>query len=207
MARRVAARRIVAVFGVALLLAGVVLAAVLLALAPRARDGHVDDLARGVVGCRTPLEFTRTGTFYVFEEIVSGADAAPPGCAANPQPGEFRVEMREDGRALELVPDRSASYDGDGHLGTSVARFDIARPGIYELVVTGPDAATLAAVGPDPDDVASHYRRWALLGGIAGVVAGTALLVASALAADPRPGRAPVAADIWAAPDPRARRG
>src|SRR5690606_19084684 len=111
MARRAAARRIAAVLGVALLVAGVVLAAVLLAIAPRYRDRHVDDLARGGVGCTTPLEFTRTGTFYVFEEVASRSEAEAAGCPANPQPGDFRVELRRDGDLVDLVPDTSASYD------------------------------------------------------------------------------------------------
>jgi hypothetical protein len=185
MPRRPPARRLLALLGVVLLGAGIVLAVVLLVLGPRYRDRQVDQLARGLVGCTTPLVFTDTGTFYVYEEVAAPPDVGSDGCPANPQPGEFRVELRGDSGAVELVDDGTAGYDSGGMIGTSIGRFEVADTGTYQMTVNGPDAKTLAAVGPDPDDIADSYRRWALIGGITGVLAGLVLLVVSGTGRQP----------------------
>jgi hypothetical protein len=207
---RRAPARLVALLGVVLLIGGIVLAAVLLVLGPRYRDRQVDQLARGRVGCTTPLVFTDTGTFYVYEEVAGPPGAGSDSCPANPRPGDFHVELRGDAGAVELVDDRTAGYDSDGSIGTSIGRFEVADVGTYEMTVNGPDAETLAAVGPDPDDVAENYRRWALIGGIAGVLAGLALLVASGTGHRPATGTAIGSADVpaspWAAPTAEQRR-
>jgi hypothetical protein len=207
MPRRSTSRRPLALLGVLLLVAGVVLAVVLLVLGPRYRDRQVDQLARGVVGCTTPLVFTETGTFYVFEEVAGPPDAGSDSCPATAQPGDFSVELRGGDGALELVDDRSVGYDSDAMIGTSIGRFEVAETGTYEMTVNGPDAQTLAAVGPDPDDVADSYRRWALIGGIAGVLIGLALVLVSGTGrtAASRAGAgsrsaADVSASPWAAP-------
>lgn len=206
MPRRTPARRLAAVLGVVLLVGGIVLAVVLLVLGARYRDQQVDQLARGRVGCTTPLVFTETGTFYVYEEVAPPPDAGSDGCPATPQPGEFEVELRGADGAVELVEDRSVGYDSDGVIGTSVGRFEIADTGTYDMTVNGPDAGTVASVGPDPGDIADSYRRWALIGGIAGVLAGLALLVASGAGREPAT-RAGAGATSWAAPSIDDRRG
>lgn len=180
MSRRSPARRLASVAGVLLLLGGIVAAAVLFVLGPRYRDRQVDDFARGVVGCVTPLVFTETGTYYVYQE-VAGPELPVDACPATPRPGDFSVELRAPGGPAELVDDRTASYNTDGSIGTSIRRFDVTEVGVYELTVNGPDAATRAAVGPDPDGIVDDYRRWALIAGLGGVLAGLALLIASGL--------------------------
>lgn len=173
MSRRSPARRFAGLLGVVLLLAGIVAAVVLFLLGPRARDSQIDDFARGVVGCTTPLVFTETGTFYVYAEVTGSAGTGSASCAANPQPGEFAVEIA----GITVTADSSVTYSRDAARGTSVSRFEVTAPGTYDMTVRGPDAATVAAVGPDPGEVADTYRQWALIGGIAGVVLGLGLLI------------------------------
>lgn len=206
MPRRSPARRLAALFGVVLLVGGVVLAVVLLVLGARYRDQQVEQLARGRVGCTTPLVFTETGTFYVYEEVAPPPESGSDSCPANPQSGGFQVELRGEDGAVELVDDRSVGYDSDGVIGTSIARFEVADVGTYDMTVNGPDAGTIASVGRDPDDVADSYRRWALIGGIAGVLAGLALLVASGTSRE-RATRVGAGATPWAAPSVDDRRG
>lgn len=159
-----------------MLIGGIVAATVLFVLGPRYRERQVDQLARGLVGCVTPLIFTEPGTFYVFQEVV-GPELAPSGCTANPQPGDFFIGITGPAGAVALVDDRTVAYNEDGAIGTSVRRFEVPEPGVYELTVTGPDAGIRAAVGDDPGAIADTYRQWALIAGLGGVIAGLALIV------------------------------
>ena len=173
MSRRSPARRFVGLLGAVLVLAGIAAAVALFVLGPRARDAQIDDFARGVVGCTTPLVFTETGTFYVYEEVTGSASTGSASCPATPRPGDFGVEID----SVTVTADDSVTYERDAVRGASVARFEVTGPGTFDMTVHGPDAGTVAAVGPDPGDVVDSYRQWALIAGIAGVVLGLALLI------------------------------
>ncbi|HWL44046.1 MAG TPA: hypothetical protein VNQ73_13980 [Ilumatobacter sp.] len=221
MSRRSPARRLLGLLGVVLLIGGIVAAVVLFVLGPRYSNRQVDQLARGAVGCVTPLVFTETGTFYVYQE-VAGPDRASSGCPANPQPGDFAVTIAGPSGPVALADDRSASYNSGGAVGTSIRRFEVTELGVYDMTVNGPDAGIRAAVGPDPDEIVNTYRTWALIGGLSGVIVGLILLVGSSvggtrrqtdkpepvLAAPPLAGEPLVRpANPWGAPSADDRRG
>jgi len=199
-------RRVFAVLGVVLLVGGIATAVALLVLGPRYRDRQIDDLARAAVGCTTPLAFTQTGTFYVYQELDSPAAAGSSTCPATAAGGTFGFELRDPaGGAVPVTEDHSVGYDDGDHAGTSLARFEVPAPGTYAIAVQGPSTATAAAVGPDPGSVSSSYRTWALINGIAGLLLGVGFLVASgAIGRSREPEAAPAAMPVgespWAPP-------
>lgn len=174
-------RRVGAVLGVLLLVGGVVAAVVLLVLGPRYRERQIDQMARAAVGCTTPLVFTGSGEFFVFEEVVTpdGADPGSDVCPPTPGEGSFRFEFVGDTVPAAIDADTSVSYDAAGALGTARARITIDRPGTYRIDVRGPLADSVATIGPDPNAIADDYRRAALIVGIGGVVLGLLLVVAA----------------------------
>ena len=92
-----------AVFGLLLVFAGVIGAAVLFVLSQNRPDQAVDDFARAPIGCTTTLEFSETGTFFVFEE--SGGEIVPPegGCVPVADP----LTTYAGQLVLETHPDRT----------------------------------------------------------------------------------------------------
>lgn len=205
MSRRSPTRRLLGLLGALLLLGGVAAAVVLFLLGPRYRDRQIDQLARGMVGCVTPLVFTETGEFYVFQE-VAGPELTSATCTASPRGSEFSVAVNGPDGAVTVSPDHSEAYNGNGAIGTSIGRIEITATGTYQLTVTGPDTGTRATVGPDPDDVVGTYRTWALIAGLGGVIAGLLLLVGSSLggkrrqAADATPAATGLPAPAFPAP-------
>lgn len=178
MSTKARGRGVAATFGLLLVIAGVAGAVVLWVMADRRPEQAVDGFARGPVGCTTTLEFSDTGTFFVYEERVGeGVDAFG---ACDPVPtadAEFGVELRQDGRVVALRDDTSVSYDTASAIGTSVARVEIDEPGRYDLVVVGADPEVVAAVGRDPEAGVDELRRGAVVVGVLGILLGALLLL------------------------------
>jgi hypothetical protein len=169
-------RGVAATFGLLVVLAGLIGGAALWVTADRRPQRAVDGFARGAVGCTTTLEFIDTGTFFVFEE-TTGAGAAVD-CEPTATPGAgFEVVVSSDGRPLAFRSDSSVAYATTTAVGRSVARFEITTPGQYEIVVTGADVATVAAIGRDPSDGVAEIRQGAFLVGVGGVVLGGLMLL------------------------------
>lgn len=167
-----------ATFGLLLVLAGIAGAVVLWVMAERRPEQAVDGFARAPVGCTTTLEFTDSGTFYVYEEVVDVASDAFDACPPDATPGqEFGFELLDDGRPLVTRDDTSIEYDTADAVGTSVARVDIDDPGRYDLVVEGADPTVVAAVGRDPDAGIDDLRRGAIVVGVVGVLLGSLMLL------------------------------
>jgi hypothetical protein len=183
-----------AAFGLLLLFAGLIGGGVLYVLSVRRPTQAVDAFARAPVGCTTTLDFTESGTFFVYEESDAVPESIDGGCqpAADPLQS-FGFELT--GPAGPIVPrrDDSVEYDTSDHTGRSIARIEIDRLGEYEIAVFGDDVATLAAIGRDPDDGVGELRRGALIVAVAGVVLGLLLLVLA--------GRRSRKAATYAAPD------
>lgn len=177
MSRRSPARRLFRLLGVLVLLGGIAGAATLFMLGPHYRDRQIDDLARGAVGCVTPLVFTDTGTYYVFQE-VAGPELSAASCPPRPQGDAFAVAITGPDGPVEMLSDRSEAYNANGAVATSLGQIEVTEPGTYRLTVIGPDTAVRAAVGTDPDDIVGEYRTYALVAGIAGAVLGVGLLMA-----------------------------
>lgn len=167
-----------AVFGMLLVLAGLAGAAVLWVLAAQRPDRAVEAFARGPVGCTVTLEFTDTGTFYVYEELVAADHPVFDTCAPVPATGApFAAELLDGTRSLALRDDTSVSYDTDIAVGTSIGRVEIVEPGRYRLVVRGDDASRVAAVGRDPDEGVRDLQRGAIAVGVVGIVLGGLMLL------------------------------
>lgn len=178
MAGKAKGRGTAAVFGMLLVLAGLAGAAVLWVLSVQRPDRAVEGFARGPVGCTVTLEFSDTGTFYVYEELVAASNPVFDTCEPVPIEGvPFGVELRDDGRPLALRDDTSISYDTDLAVGTSIGRVEIADPGRYRLVVRGGDPTRVAAVGRDPEEGVADLRRGAIAVGVVGVVLGGLMLL------------------------------
>lgn len=167
-----------ATFGLLLVVAGIA-GAVALWLMAEGRPGQaVDGFARAPVGCTTTLEFSDTGTFFIYQEAVASTSDAFGECAPVATPGaEFGFELLADGRAVATRVDTSISYDTVEALGSSIARVEITSAGRYDLVVEGADPAVVAAVGRDPDLGVTELRRGAVAVGVGGLVLGGLMLV------------------------------
>lgn len=166
-----------ALFGMLLVVAGLIGGALLYVLSVRRPGQAVDHFARAPVGCTTTLEFTETGTFYVYAE--DAAQVTPPAgdCEPTGEPGRaFGFELTGSGGAVVPKSDESVEYDSGGRTGRSIARFDIDTAGSFEIAVVGDDPAVVAAVGRDPQDGVDELRRGALIVAIAGVLLGALLL-------------------------------
>lgn len=177
------------VFGVALLVIGIAGAIVLWWMAERRPSDAVASFARAPVGCTTTLEFSQTGTFFVFEETGGPVEVPAGQCEPQADPSEPFAFTFTDAEGDEVVPrrDDSVTYDLDGRVGSSSARLRIEDAGKYEITVRGSDTATVAAVGRDPFDGVSDLRAGAVAIGIAGVLLGLLLLLFSRLAKPPPP--------------------
>ena len=176
MAQRSRGRGTAAAFGFLLLIAGLLGAGVLYVLSTQRPDKAVDGFARASAGCTTTLDFTETGTFFVYTETGSRADTADEGCAPTPTLGE-RFSFEITGPAdVTPVADVTVTYDRGDVTGASVARFEIATAGLYEIAVRSEDVATVAAVGRDPDSGVEQQQRNALIVGVTGGLLGLLLL-------------------------------
>ena len=173
-------RGVAAALGLFLLFAGLVGAGVLYVVAERRPAQSVDGFARAPIGCTTTLDFTETGTFYVYEEVGATGDVADSRCQPVADPSaSFDVEFFGDLTPGDVDDDDSISYDVDGFDGRSVQRVQITEPGEYSLAVTGDDLTVVAALGRDPDDGVDDLRRAAVIVAATGVVLGLLLLILS----------------------------
>ncbi len=192
------------ILGATLVVIGVVGALVLWWMAERRPGDAVDSFARAPVGCTTTLEFSQTGTFFVYEETGGPVEVPSGQCEPTADPLEPFGFTFTDADGGEITPrrDDSVSYEIDGRVGTSVARLRIEDEGEYEITVRGDDAAAVAAVGRDPSQGVSDLRAGAVAIGIAGVLLGLLLIVFGRLARQPEPDAPALAGDATWAADP-----
>lgn len=173
-------RGAVAALGLFLLFAGLVGGGVLYVVSERRPAQSVDGFARAPVGCSTTLDFTETGTFYVYEEVGAADGIADGNCQPVADPSaSFEAQFTGDLIPAAMSEDDSISYDIDGFDGRSVQRVEIVETGQYTVAVAGDDLTVVAALGRDPDDGVEDLRRAALLVAITGVGLGLLLLILS----------------------------
>ena len=77
-----------AAFGFILLFAGLIGGGVLFVLSLQRHDKAIEKFARAGVGCTTSLEFSKSGTFYVYEETEGEFDPQEIGCEPAATPGQ-----------------------------------------------------------------------------------------------------------------------
>jgi hypothetical protein len=170
-------RGVAGALGFLLLVAGLIGGGLLFYVASQRPAEAVESFARAGAGCTTTLEFQDGGTFFVYQEVDTGAFEPTDGCDPRATPGrEFDVQLTGP-TPVEPVADQSVSYEVDDFAGTSVKRFEISQPGLYEIAVFADDVTAVAAVGRDPDEGTDELRRGALIAGGAGVLLGLLLLV------------------------------
>jgi hypothetical protein len=186
MAGKSRGRGVTAAVGWLILCAGVVGAIALLIVGERRFENTVDTFARAQVGCATTLRFTDPGTFFVYEETgpspvtSDSAGADVEACVPSSQAGsEFSFTLTSAEGPVRTVRDRSITYQQGGRTGESYSSFEVASPVTVDIVVTGPDINTVAAVGRNPVEARDEMRRLAAILGVAGVILGVLLLVLS----------------------------
>lgn len=177
MATRSRGRGVAAAFGFLLLVAGLIGAGLLYLLSVQRPDEAVESFARAAAGCTTTLDFSETGTFYVYKETTTAFDPAVIGCTPSAAAGQpFGVELTGP-VAVTLVDDLTVFYDAGDFVGASVARFEINTPGSYEIAITSDNVTSVAAVGRDPENGVDELRRTAVAVGAIGVILGLLLLL------------------------------
>lgn len=178
MAVRSRGRGVAAAVGLFLLFAGLVGGGVLYIVALRRPGQAIDGFARAPIGCTTTLEFTETGTFFVYEEAGAPVEITTAGCdpAADPS-ADFGIEFVGDLLPALTVDDGGVSYDVDGFDGRAIQRIEIDVVGTYSVAVSGDDVTVLAAVGRDPDDGVDDLRQLAVIVAGVGAALGLVLLV------------------------------
>jgi hypothetical protein len=191
-----------AVFGLLVLLAGLIGAAVLFYTSQQRPEQTIDGYARAAVGCQTTLRFVDTGTFYVFEERGSDAEAPPGDCPPTADPDRAFGFVLSDGTGqVEGQGDLGISYDTGDRMGQSVAKFVVDEPGEYTIDVFGGDVAVVAAIGQDPDEGVAELRRAAVIvGGIGVALGGLLLLLAGRRSKRAAAVQAPEAGRVWRRP-------
>jgi hypothetical protein len=165
-----------AVFGFVLLFAGLIGGGALYILSTQRHDKAIENFARAGVGCTTSLDFSESGTFYVFEETAGAFDPGEIGCEPTATPGQPFGFAFEGPAPVSPREDTSITYDTDDFTGASVASFEIMDAGTYELEVRGDSLDSWAAVGRDPSDDVDRMRRGAIIVAAIGVVLGGLLL-------------------------------
>jgi hypothetical protein len=165
-----------AAFGFLLLFAGLIGGGVLFVLSLQRHDKSIENFARAGVGCTTSLEFSKTGTFFVYAETAGDFDPQEIGCEPKATPGQAFFVNFDGPSPVSPRPDASISYDTDTFTGESVARFEITESGTYELQVRGDSTDTWAAVGRDPSENVDEMRRGAIIVAVVGVLLGGLLL-------------------------------
>jgi hypothetical protein len=177
MAKRSRGRGVAAAFGFLLLVAGLIGAGILYVMSVQRPDDAVESFARAAAGCTTTLDFSETGTFYVYEETTSAFDPAVIGCTPTPTVGQPFGFTLTGPVAVTSSPDPTVFYDSGDFAGASVARFDIDTPGTYEIEVVSENVSSVAAVGRDPENGVDELRRNAIVVGAIGVILGLLLLL------------------------------
>lgn len=180
MATAPSGRGTAAVFGLLVVLAGLVGAAVLYVTSQRRPEQAVDEFARAPVGCTTTLEFTDTGTFYVYEER-SDTPAPPLGeCEPVADAGAvFDFSLTDADGEVDRIADLAVSYEFGARSGQSISSFEVTEAGRYDIEVVGDDLTVVAAIGRDPDESVADLRRAAIAVGLLGLVIGGVLLFLS----------------------------
>jgi hypothetical protein len=178
----------VILFGLLVLLAGIAGAIVLYVLSGQRDDDAIRDLARAPVGCDTTLDFSDTGTFYVFIEHLGRVDTLDGDCET---PNEYSRDPAEAPRVTITLTDREGTeleldrldeeftYTlGDSFAGTASRRFEIDTTGDYVMTVESDDGTDfVVAIGRDPSGAGDTTRLGALASGIAGIALGLGLVL------------------------------
>lgn len=177
MAKRSRGRGVAAAFGFLLLVAGLIGAGLLYLLSVQRPDEAVESFARAAAGCTTTLDFSETGTFYVYEETTTSFDPSVNGCTPTASPEQPFAFTFGGPAPITTTPDLTVFYDSGAFAGASVARFEITTPGTYEMAVVSESVTSVAAVGRDPENGVDELRRNAIAVGAIGVILGLLLLL------------------------------
>jgi hypothetical protein len=172
------------IVGLALILVSLVAGGVMLAVAAGQQQTAIEDLARAPVGCLTELDFTETGTFYVYAETRGVIGEVDGTCSNADRDYEFDEAPRvtlvltdEDDEFLDLERTSGLDYDSGDFAGTAVRRFEITDEGSYILRVESREDDAVVAVGRDVTEVGTGLGAAGLIVAVAGVLGGLVVLV------------------------------
>lgn len=167
-------------FGLLVVLAGLIGAAVLYVASQRRPEQAVDEFARAPVGCTTTLEFTDTGTFYVYEERSDIPAAQLGDCQPVADPSAaFGFSLTDANGDVARNADLEVTYEFGARSGQSISSFEVTEAGRFDIEVVGDDLTVVAAIGRDPDESVADLRRAAIAVGLLGLIIGGVLLFLS----------------------------
>lgn len=196
--------------GLALVVVSLVVGGVMLALAAAQQQTAIEDLARAPVGCLTELDFTETGTFYVYAE-TRGEIGDLDGTCSNADRDYFfdeapRVTLvltDDDDEILDLERTSGIDYDSGAFAGTAVRTIEIEDEGSYILRVESRENDAVVAIGRDVSEVGTGLGAVGLIVAVLGVLVGVALVVLALVRRRRRGGpqstvATPGGAGVWA---------
>jgi hypothetical protein len=172
------------ILGLVLVVVSLVAGGVMLAIAAGQQQSAIEDLARAPVGCLTELDFTETGTFYVYAETRGEIGELDGTCSNADRDYSFDEAPRvtlvltdEDDEILELERTSGIDYDAGAFAGTSVRTIEIDDEGSYILRVESREDDAVVAIGRDVSEVGTGLGAVGLLTAVLGVLVGVALIV------------------------------
>jgi hypothetical protein len=170
--------------GLVLVLVSLVAGGVMLFLAAGQQQTAVEDMARAPVDCLTELDFTETGTFYVYTETRGEVGELDGSCSNADRDYSFDEPPRvtlvltdEDDEVVELERTSGIDYDIGSFAGTAVRTMEIEDEGSYVLRVESREDDAVVAVGRDVSDVGSGLGAAGLLIAVVGALIGLGLVV------------------------------
>lgn len=170
--------------GLVLVVVSLVVGGVMLALAAGQQESAVEDLARAPVDCLTELDFTETGTFFVYTETRGEVGELDGTCSNADRDYSFdsapRVTLEltdEDDEVIDLERTSGIDYDTGSFAGTAVRTMEIEDEGSYVVRVESREEDAVVAVGRDVSDVGAALGAAGLLIAVVGALVGLALVV------------------------------
>ena len=151
-------------------------------------EAAVKHLARAPIGCTTSLDFSTTGTFWLYVETKGTIGDVRGDCPNAKRSYHYtgantpKVEITltdPDGQPVALIADAGHSYDVGDYSGTSTAAVQIASTGAYSLSATSDEANVVVAIGRDPESVQNAWRFGGYIAAGVGLLAALVMLFAA----------------------------
>jgi hypothetical protein len=174
--------------GLMLVVVSLVAGVVMLVVAAGQQQTAVEDLARAPVGCLTELDFTETGTFYVYAETRGEVGVVDGTCSNADRDYSFDEVPRvtlvltdEDDEVVDLERTSGIEYDIGSFAGVAVRTMEIEDEGTYVLRVESREDDAVVAIGRDVSEVGAGLGAAGLVIAVVGVLAGAVLFVLALL--------------------------
>jgi hypothetical protein len=171
--------------GLVLVVGSLVAGGVMLVLAAGQQRAAVEDMARAPVDCLTELDFTETGTFYIYAETQGEIGELDGTCSNADRDYSFDEAPRvtlvltddDDDEVIDLERTSGVEYDTGTFAGTAVRTVEIDDDGAYVLRVESRDDDAVVAIGRNMSDVGTGLGAAGLVVAVVGTLLGVVLIV------------------------------